>query len=77
MFGQSDAFVTLAQLARENTTEAGRVVRGLALKPDAERRVLLDQVIGSFEAGGADRALIKALRLLKDDGVALKLREML
>ncbi len=74
---QSDTFVTLAQLARENISEAGRVVRGLVLKPDAERKVLLEQVLVSLQAGGADPALLKAMTLLRDDGVASKLRSLL
>ena len=74
---ESSAFVTLAQIARENDSQAALILRGLVAKPTAERVLLVDKVAQQLEAAGLDRKVVKALRYLSSDALAERLRQLL
>lgn len=74
---ENAAFITLAQIAREDDSEASRIVRSLVAKPTSERVLLVDKVARQFEAGGAEAELVSAVRYLARDPVADRLRQLL
>ncbi|MEI8094889.1 MAG: hypothetical protein WCG80_11805 [Spirochaetales bacterium] len=74
---ENAAFITLAQIARENDSEASRIVRSLVERPTSERVLLVEKVARQFEAGGADAQLVQALRFLARDPVAERLRQLM